>query len=87
MGAPGSQAPCRAEELACGETIKPCAERSRDKRWREQVLVFPGPHCSEVQLCPAFSLFDHLIFFLDFVSESVPLWPQLVQVAFLSLAT
>lgn len=38
VGAPGLQASCRAEELACRERIKPCLER-RDERWREKVLV------------------------------------------------
>lgn len=39
VGAPGFQAFCRAEELACRGRIKSCAKRSRDERWREKVLV------------------------------------------------
>lgn len=46
-----------------------------------------GSHCSEVQLCPAFSQSDHLIFFWILSVSQFPFWPQLIQVGFLTLAT
>lgn len=66
--------------------MKPCAERSRDERRRETVLVqfrflsFHGP------AVPAFPPFAPLIFgFCEEVNSRF--WPPLVRTEFLSLAT